>query len=219
MEKKVLNIKSPLYGRRTAQWNLEAIPFKHINEFLPKTNLIDQYKFYFVFGGVPAYLQKLDQNSSFEENIIEQIFTKGNFLNQEGNLLLNYEFTESANYKLILSAISQGHQKQKEIVEFTHLDYSLVSKYLFVLKSLSIIIEEIPITESKRFKGRLYKIKDNYLQFWFRYLFSDLSYIESHEPNEIFNFYKKDIEVYFGFKFEDVIKELFLSYQIPTKNK
>ncbi|MFA5745869.1 MAG: ATP-binding protein [archaeon] len=219
MEKKVLNIKSPLYGRRTAQWNLEPIPFKHISSFLPKHNLIDLCKLYFVFGGIPAYLQKLNQDCSFETNIIEQIFTKGNFLNQEGNLLLNYEFTETTNYKLILSAISQGNQKQKEIVDFTHLDYSLVSKYLFVLKNLSIIIEEIPITESKSFKGRLYKIKDNYLQFWFRYLFSDSSYIESHEPNEIYNFYKNDLDNYFGYKFEDLIKELFIGYQLPTKNK
>jgi len=219
MEEKVLNIKSPLYGRRTAQWNLESIPFEHIQEFLPNSNLVDLYKTYFIFGGIPAYLQKLDTKAPFETNLIEQILTKGNFLNQEGNLLLSYEFSETTNYKLILSAISQGKQKQKEIVDFTHLDYSLVSKYLFVLKNLGIIIEEIPITESRSFKGRLYKIKDNYLQFWFRYLFSDLSYIESHEPLEIFNFYKTDLDGYFGFKFEDLIKELFISTHISTLNK
>jgi len=219
MEKKVLNIKSPLYGRRTAQWNLEAMPFEHLQKFLPNSNLVDLYKTYFVFGGIPAYLQKLDSKASFENNLIEQILTKGNFLNQEGNLLLNYEFSETTNYKLILNAISQGKQKQKEIVDFTHLDYSLVSKYLFVLKNLGIIIEEIPITENKSFKGRLYKIKDNYLQFWFRYLFSDLSFIESHEPKEIFDFYKTDLDSYFGFKFEDLIKELFISSTISTQNK
>ena len=252
MEKKVLNVKSPLYGRRTAQWDLGPIPFKHISSFLPNHNLIDLYKIYFVFGGIPAYLQKLNKGiskingipisekskingipisnkskingisifgDSFETSVIEQIFTKGNFLNQEGNLLLNYEFSETTNYKLILSAISQGNLKQKEIVDFTHLDYSLVSKYLSVLKNISIITEEIPVTESKRFKGRLYKIKDNYLQFWFRYLFSDLSYVESHEPEEIYNFYKTDMDAYFGYKFEDLIKELFTNYELPTKNK
>lgn len=219
MEKKVLNIKSPLYGRRTAQWELAPIPFKHIKEFIPNSTLLDLYKTYFVFGGIPTYLQKLDSKATFENNLIEQIFTKGNFLNQEGNLLLSYEFSEATNYKLILNAISQGKQKQKEIVDFTHLDYSLVSKYLFVLKNLGIIIEEIPITENKSFKGRLYKIKDNYLQFWFRYLFSDLSFIESHSPKEIFDFYKVDLDSYFGLKFEDLIKELFISSDIPTKNK
>jgi uncharacterized protein len=83
----------------------------------------------------------------------------------------------------------------------------------------TIITEEIPITKSKRFKGRLYKIKDNYLQFWFRFLFSNLSYIESHEPKEIYDFYKTDMDTYFGYKFEDLIKKLFVSYEIPTKNK
>lgn len=219
MEKKVLNVKSPLYGRRTAQWDLASIPFKHISSFLPKYNLIDLCKIYFVLGGVPAYLQKLDTNNSFETNIVEQIFTKGNYLNQEGNLLLNYEFSETTNYKLILSAISQGNLKQKEIVDFTHLDYSLVSKYLSVLKNISLIVEEIPITQNKRFKGRLYKIKDNYLQFWFRYLFSDPSYIESHEPQETYLFYKSSIDAYFGYKFEDLVKEWFISWELPTKNK
>lgn len=219
MEKKVLNVKSPLYGRRTAQWELEAIPFEHIHKFLPNSNIIDLYKTYFVFGGIPAYLQKLDTKASFENNLINQIFTKGNYLNQEGNLLLSYEFSETTNYKLILNAISQGKQKQKEIVDFTHLDYSLVSKYLFVLKNLGIITEEIPVTEKKSFKGRLYKIKDNYLQFWFRYLFSNMSFIESHSPKEIFDFYKTDIDLYFGLKFEDLIKEQFISSNIPTQNK
>lgn len=219
MEKNVLNIKSPLYGRRTAQWKLEPIDFEHLPLFLPKYNITDLCKIYFVFGGIPAYLLKLDPNKSVKDNIVEQIFTKGNFLNQEGNLLLNYEFSETTNYKLILSAIAQGHQKQKEIVDYTHLDYSLVSKYLFVLKNLSIITEEIPITENKRFKGRLYKIKDNYLEFWFKYLFLNKSFIESHTPLDIYNFYEKDIDLFYGHKFEELIKDLFLSYKLPFSGK
>jgi hypothetical protein len=219
MEKKVLNIKSPLYGRRTAQWELEPINFNHFQLFLPKYNIKDLCKIYFVFGGIPAYLLKLDPNKSVKDNIVEQIFTKGNFLNQEGNLLLNYEFSETTNYKLILSAIAQGHQKQKEIVDYTHLDYSLVSKYLFVLKNLSLIVEEIPITENKRFKGRLYKIKDNYLEFWFKYLFLNKSFIESHTALDAYNFYEKNIDLYYGRKFEELINDLFLSYKLPFSGK
>ncbi len=219
MEKEVLNVKSPLYGRRTAQWDLQPIPFKHIINFFPKLQIIDLFKTYFVLGGVPAYLQKINANLNFKENIIEGIFTKGNFLNMEGNILMNYEFSETNNYKLILNAISKGKQKQKDIVGHTYLDYSLVSKYLTVLKSLSIIHEEIPITESKRFKGRLYKINDNFLQFWFRYLYSNISFIESHNPKDIYSYYEEDINKFFGCKFEDLIKELFINYDIATMYK
>lgn len=219
MEKKVLNIKSPLYGRRTAQWDLKPIPFKHIVGFIPKQNIEDLFKYYFIFGGIPAYLNKIDSNKSFVENIADLIFTKGNYLNQEGNLLINYEFSESTNYKLILGAISRGYLKQKEIVEQTFLDYSLVSKYLFVLKSLFLIKEEIPVTEKRSFKGRLYKINDNYLEFFNRYLTSNLSFLESNNPQEIYNYYKEDINKYFGYKFEDLIKELFEGNYLSLSGK
>jgi len=218
MEKKILNIKSPLYGRRTGQWDLKPISFKHLNLFLPKSNLEDLFKYYFVFGGIPAYLNKINPSSSFKENITDLIFTKGNYLNQEGNLLISYEFTETINYKLILTAISKGYLKQKEIVDFTNLDYSLVSKYLFVLKSLSLIKEEIPITEKRSFKKRLYKINDNYLEFFYRYLNSDFTVIESSSPEELYLRYKENINLYFGYKFEDLIKELLLNKDIFLEN-
>ena len=42
---------------------------------------------------------------------------------------------------------------------------------------------------------------------------------ELHSPKEIFDFYKVDLDSYFGLKFEDLIKELFISSDITTKNK
>lgn len=219
MEKQVLNIKSPLYGRRTSQLELKSIPFIHLDKFFPKYSFEELLKIYFVFGGIPAYLQKLDFNKSFEDNLINKVFTKGEFLNLEGDLILSYEFNESNNYKLILKAISKGKNKQSEIVDFTYLDYSLVSKYLFVLKNLNIIFEEIPVTKTKKFKKRIYKIKDNFLQFWFKFIYSDLSLIEFNSPKNIYKYYKKEINSYFGFKFEDLIKELFVEGIIKTKNK
>jgi AAA+ ATPase superfamily predicted ATPase len=39
METEVLNYKSPLYGRRTAQWKLEPLKMHHIEQFFPNYNL------------------------------------------------------------------------------------------------------------------------------------------------------------------------------------
>ncbi len=38
METEVLGYRSPLYGRRTAQWKVSEMDIKYIREFLPKYN-------------------------------------------------------------------------------------------------------------------------------------------------------------------------------------
>lgn len=61
MESSVLGRKSPLFGRRTAQIKVCDLGFKDAAKMLPGLSAQDAFKFYGCFGGVPYYLQQLDQ--------------------------------------------------------------------------------------------------------------------------------------------------------------
>ncbi len=56
METEVLNYKSPLYGRRTAQWKLEPLKIPHLKPFFPEYNFETIIHVYACLGGIPAYL-------------------------------------------------------------------------------------------------------------------------------------------------------------------
>jgi AAA+ ATPase superfamily predicted ATPase len=207
MESEVLDIKSPLYGRRTGQWQLQPLQFLHLKEFLPYS-LEELAMVWYVTGGIPAYLQKLDPKLSFWENIQNAVLRKGTYLYSEAELLLNDEFREPKNYKLIFKAIASGFHTLGEICNNTSLDKSMVSKYLDVLKGLHIVREEIPVTASRKFKKRLYLISDPYFNFWFRYVYPNRIDLEAGRSEEITELVKKDFPDYAGHMFEVLVDEL-----------
>ncbi len=209
MENEVLSYKSPLYGRRTGQLKLKPLKFRYLAEFL-EYEFEDLCKTYFVFGGIPEYLLKLNPEVGFWENVSEKVLSKGSALYEEAEFLLRTEFREPRNYMLILRSISYGNHTLAEICGYTGLDKSMVSKYLDVLMSLDLVISEKPFGASEKFKRRLYWISDQYLKFWFRYVLPHKSEIESSHKNSVLENIMEDFPTFAGEQFENLMKELIL---------
>ncbi|MEM2865090.1 MAG: ATP-binding protein [Candidatus Bathyarchaeia archaeon] len=207
METEVLSRRSPLYGRRTGQWQLNPLSFVNIKDFL-NYDIEDQIKTWFVLGGIPEYLLKFDPALPFWDNVKTNILTKGRYLYDEAEILLRMEFREPRNYKLIFKALVLGKNTLGEICNLTGLDKSMVSKYLDVLKNLRLVREEIPITASPKFKGRLYSLIDPYFNFWFRYVYTNRIDLEAHRQSEVLQRIKADFPNYGGYMFERLIEEL-----------
>jgi len=207
MERKVINKKSPLYGRRTASFLLDHLDFVELKKFLPNYSTEDLINSWSVVGGVPAYLQKFDANLDFWENVKNNI-AKGSYLYEEAEILLRDEFREPKNYKLILKAISFGYRTLGKICNFTYLDKSMVSKYLDILKEVKIVQERVPVTEKKRFKGRLYEIVDPYFNFWFRFVYPNKIDLEAHREDIIIENIKQEFRQYVAEMFEILIENL-----------
>jgi AAA+ ATPase superfamily predicted ATPase len=207
MESEVLDYKTPLYGRRTGQWQLQPLDFVCLRKFLPY-KAEDLMKVWFVIGGIPEYILKFNPELGFWENILHNILNKGAYLYREAEILLNEEFREPRNYKLIFKAIALGHNTLGEICNYTGLDKSMVSKYLEVLNKLHIVKEEIPITASLKFKKRIYRLVDPYFNFWFRYVYPNKIELEASRSKEVLEVIKKDFSNYAGRLFEDLVEEL-----------
>jgi AAA+ ATPase superfamily predicted ATPase len=63
----LLSMQSPLFGRMTAQWHLQPLPFSALAEFFPKWTVDERVAGYAVAGGRPAYLNWLDRIGSGDE--------------------------------------------------------------------------------------------------------------------------------------------------------
>jgi len=217
METEVLNYKSPLYGRRTAQWKLDPLKIYHLKPFFPNYNTETLVHVYACLGGVPAYLQKFNPHQGFWQNVEQKILTKGEFLHEEAEFLLREELREPRNYALILKAVAQGAKTYGEILNQTNMDKSILSKYTSVLEDIGFIKRVYPIAIKPKPRKGQYTIADNYLNFWFRYVFPNKTELETGNTQSIINKIKQDYNTYLGHAFEQASTELLT--EMKTQNK
>jgi len=179
MYSEVLAYDSPLYGRRTAQIRLKPIKFDYYNEFFTEKSHKELIEFYSITGGIPKYIQEFNKNRSPIWNIENNIFDNNNFLYSEPKFLLQEEINDLSRYFSIIQSIANGDTKMAAIATRLGLNSGSLSPYLSKLIDLDILEREVPVTENiDNSKKSLYYIKDNYLAFWFNYVYPYQSYLE-----------------------------------------
>ncbi len=207
METEVLGYRSPLYGRRTGQWKLDTLEFKHLHEFFPNYSVEDLIKVFSITDGIPAYILTMNPRLSFSENLTENVLKSGSYLYQEAEILLRQEIREQANYFNILKAIAMGRTGYGEIGNFTALDKTMVSKYLSTLILLHIIKKDFPVTQKKETRNARYILEDNYYSFWFRFVYPNKTLIEGGKMKELMDIIEADINIHFSHVFEKVCRQ------------
>ncbi|MHB9782598.1 ATP-binding protein [Streptococcus sp. 10F2] len=208
MENQVLGEKSPLFGRRTGQLKINPLDYYDSSLFYPDVSSEDKIRYYACVGGTPYYLSLIDPELSFEENIRDLYFEISGYLNNEGILLMKQEFREPANYNAVLQAIASGSNTLSEISGFTKLDSNLISKYLITLQELNYIERIVPFG-SNPLKGKTsqYHITENFIAFWYRYIFSTRTEIERGNGDIYFRLAMDDLSNFIGPIFEEVTRQ------------
>jgi len=212
MENEVLGYRSPLYGRRTGQWRLKPLNFRHLRLFFPRLSFEGLVEFYAVLGGIPLYLNLFSDEESVFDNIKEKVLRKGELLYEEVEFLLREELREPRYYMLILRAISSGRSKFGDISTATGLRKEKLTSYLSTLQDLDIVERRVPVTENPLKSRRgLYRIKDNFINFWFRYVYPNRSDLEEGRVEEVLERIREDFNSYIGrFVFEEVCRQILI---------
>lgn len=86
-----------------------------------------------------------------------------------------------------------------------------LAKYLKTLIDLDILEREVPITEEspEKSKRRLYTIKDNFLLFWFKFIYPNLSLIESgHSEIAMKKIQNNFIDNHVSYVYKDICSEI-----------
>ena len=212
MEYQVLGYESPLYGRRTAQFKIQALTYREITEFHPELKAADQALLYGVTGGIPHYINKLDVESNLDEALLDNLFSTSSYLFEEPENLLKQELREPAIYNSVISAIAAGASRSNEISTKVGLESGVCAKYLKVLLDLGILKKETPITE-KPGKKTIYAIDDNFFRFWYRFVPRNMSVISTGRMRLIYEqAVKRFYPDYMGLVFEKMCQEYLLRY-------
>lgn len=212
MEYQVLGYESPLYGRRTAQFKIQALNYKEIVAFNPKLTAEQQSLIYGITGGIPHYINKLNVTDSIDSALLENLFDSSSYLFEEPENLLKQELREPAVYNSIITAIAGGASRANEIATKVGIESAKCAKYISVLLDLGIVKKETPITE-KDGKKTIYSIGDNFFRFWYRFVPRNMTAIQTGRITQL---YDKAVKQYFpdymGLVFEQMCREYLLYY-------
>lgn len=211
MKKHALAYDSPLYGRRTAQIRLMPLQFTDVYavQNLSFEQAVEQYA---ITGGVPKYMEFFQSDEPLVEQIRRVVLSKNGFLYEEPDFLLNEEVQTPINYFSVLKAISDGNHKLSKIGMTMEQDTSAITPYLKTLIDLGFVIKNVPITEKnpERSRKSLYYVSDNFIRFWFRYVYPFKGELELDNQQIVLDEMGKDFKQKFvAFAYESICRNIF----------
>jgi len=205
------NEKEPLYGRADRILYIKPFQLKVIKEILQDygsysgTNLFYNY---LITGGIPRYQELLIESGCYDKkSIMNFILEKDSFFISEGRNLLIQEFgKEYGIYFSVLELMSSGRTSRNEIESI--LERS-VGGYLERLEIEYDIIEKVrSVGAKKESRNQKYTIKDNFIRFWFRFIYKNMTIIENQRFDYIKKLIERDLSTYSGSILEKLFKEI-----------
>lgn len=203
----VMGYKSPLFGRITSSFEVEAFDYLDSARFFDGYSSMDKMICYGILGGVPRYLESFDNQLSLHENIKMKILDSAAYLNDEPQTLLRMELREPSIYNSILEAVSKGKNKILEIADYMHEDKTKCSKYMLTLQTLRLVERVVPCGENENSRKAIYEMADNYYKFWYRFVFSNRDYFELLGIDQACDEIMVEMNDYMGVIFEKACRE------------
>ena len=206
MENQVLGYQSPLYGRRTAQFKIEPFDFFEAQSYHKSFTPYEAMTVYGVTGGVPRYLEMMDDRISVAENIKRNFFDPNSSMFEEPTNLLKKEVREPAYYNAIIRAIAMGCTRNSEIAARTGLETGAAVNYLNNLISLGIVKKEAPVDGGAKRKT-IYTVADSMFRFWYRFVPDNVGLIQSGMADRLWEKVEPQMPSFLGGVFEEVCKQ------------
>ncbi len=213
MERDVLAERSPLYGRRTGQIRLGPLLPWDAARFFPSCTPREQLTRYGIFGGIPAYLERVDPDRALDDNLQRAVLSPLGYFYDEVNFLLRTEFTQITTYLSLLKAIAGGATRMGEIGSRVGIPATSAVKYLQTLQEMGLVRREVPATEEhpEKSKRGLYRVNDPFISFWCRFVLPYQSLLEAGQAETVWRtFIQPALDTHLGLIFEEVCAQYVL---------
>jgi len=194
MHKIFEDYKAPLFGRVTHFFRIKPFKISVLKEILadnyPDFSNEDLLALYTFTGGVAKYVQLLIDNKAFTLKKMLNFIAKedSQFIIDGKNMLIEEFGKDYTIYFTILSAIARGENTRGQIENTVGCE---IGGYLTRMEhDYGLISKNIPLFAKSETKNVRYAIDDNYLTFWFRFVYKYSHVIEIAQ----FEIFKQIIE-------------------------
>ena len=214
------NNKEPLFGRLTSKIVLKPFSINVIKEILkdynPNYTAEDLLFLYTLTGGVSHYIALLMNAKAVTYKKMLDFVTRPDspFLNEGKELLVSEFGRDYSTYFSILQLVAVGKTTQSEID-------SIIGKntgaYLSNLENqYSLIVKNKPMFSKPESRNAHWSIGDNFLRFWFRFIYPNQTLIEMGRFDLLKLYISNNYEQYSGLLLEKYFRQKFAEQEIIT---
>jgi hypothetical protein len=157
-----------------------------------------------VFGGVPKYLEQINPNQSFNQNMNTLCFSPHGIMLKEVERIFYSQFREPRTYLKIINLLKNGIFSLSEISLKTKIPSGGgLKQYLKNLERAEMIRSFVPFDRSGNSKFKKYTLADEFLVFFFKYIEPNLRVIKESISRRLFEtLTQNSFDTWLGFAFE-----------------
>jgi AAA+ ATPase superfamily predicted ATPase len=204
--------KEPLFGRADRIMFLKPFSIQSIFNVLTDYGSSDMqtlFNAYAFTGGLPKYLELLAENNALpRQQMFDFIFRQYSpFLTEGKNFLIEEFGRDYGTYFSILELIAAGKTARSEIESILEIHSGA---YLSKLEGEYALLDRYkPIDAKPGSRLQKYFIRDNFLNFWFRFIYRNLSAVEAGNFAYIREIVERDYATWSGRILEHFFHDLY----------
>jgi AAA+ ATPase superfamily predicted ATPase len=211
MHKIFQDYNEPLFGRATGRMHIQ--PFKLstlrniLRQYAPDHTAQDLLTLYTLTGGVPKYVEIfVDAKALTTDKMLALFLDPEAIFLEEGKDVLIQEFgKEYTTYFSILTLVAAGKTSRAEVESVIQRD---VGGYFKQLEEDYLILQRRrPLFSKVGTRNVKYYINDEFLHFWFRFIFKNTGMIELENFGQLRRLIDRDFTTYTGLVLEKMIRQ------------
>ncbi|MDR2775380.1 MAG: ATP-binding protein [Tannerella sp.] len=203
----ILDSTAPLFGRADEIMKIGPMKAPYLQEVLSCT-AIETIEEYSVWGGIPRYWELRLTEPDLQKALKYHLFTSQGVLYDEPVRLFLDDMRDTVHSFTILSFIASGCNRLSEIASRMEKPATHLANPLDKLLNLGYIERETPYGENyKSTKKNLYKIADPFLNFYFRFVVPNRSFIEIEQIDTVLMRIREQFAGYVSFYWEKLCRE------------
>ena len=214
------NNKEPLFGRLTSKIMLKPFTICAIKDILkdynPAFTADDLLFLYSLTGGVSHYIALLMNAKATTIKKMINFVTRADspFLNEGKELLISEFGRDYSTYFSILQLIASGKTKQSDIDSIIRKN---TGAYLANLENqYSLIVKNKPMFSKPESRNTYWTIGDNFLRFWFRFIYPNQALIEMGKLDLLKLYVLNNYDQYSGLLLEKYFRQKYAEEETIT---
>ncbi len=190
---------------------LKPYSFQEMRRRYIKMSDKDVIRTYAVFGGKANLWEYFDPEKTFKENVCEKFLdVRNSVLLRMTNSTLQENLRETAVYNTILFGLANGKNKLNDIHHATNFSRAKIMVYLKSLIELGLVekVYSFATTGHENVQKGVYRIIDPLAEFFYRFLYQNLSRIVKLQPEDFYDQYiDKNLDEFVENSFKLVCRE------------
>ena len=186
MVKKVIKSKA-LYGRINVEICLGGFKPSEARRFLKNRGEWEVLRYLIIMGTIPKYLEEIDQNRSLAANLNQLFFTKNGFFVGELEKVFFSQFREAQTYKKIITVLATGNYSLSEMSKKIKITSGGGLKSYLSNLELTGFVRSYTSLNSKGNRNQKYKLFDEFLNFYFKYMMPNNRQISQNTNQQLYN--------------------------------